>query len=142
MSYLNDVKRLVWRFNQPSAFRPNETDINALAGIIETCKDVEKGSVLGNKAFYKLYAHVYMKFCLYYHTTPDDKIPQKELNKLLDRSLHDIMREFAREMDLIETERCIEAGLPLNKRKVWTIKEINTNLQAQFTSLLLKERET
>lgn len=139
MSYLNDLKRLVWRFNQASAFRPNDNDKEALKGIAAACKGVEAESLAQNRAFFNLYVYAYMKFCLFYHTTPDAKIPQVELHRMLDRSLDSLLAEFAEEMNLIEVERAIESELPVAAAKVWTEKELKKNLSAQFAQAVLNK---
>ncbi len=137
MSYLNDIKRLVWRFNQGTAFKPNEADKVALSGVAKACKGVEENVIAQNRVFFNLYAYCFMKFCLFYHATPDAKIPQVELHKLLDRPLKSILDEFAEEMNLIEIERVIENKKPVKSAKVWTARELKKNMIAQFSQMVL-----
>lgn len=141
MSYINDIKRLVWRFTESASFRPNENDNFALTGLIKTCQAVENDVKEQNRLFFNLYVHVYHKYCLYYDATPDIKIPQVELNRLLDEDLETLLEKFAEDMNLIEIERAIEAGVDLKKAKVWGTNELKRNMSAQFTQAVLNKMD-
>lgn len=88
--------------------------------------------------FFKLYLYVYMKFCLYFHQTPEEKSPREEMSRLMDKDVILMLKEFSEELSFIEMDRAIEKKVPTNRAKVWTVPELHERMMMEFEKAILK----
>lgn len=95
------LNRIAWRLK--NGWMANQNDVDALNSIIEFVNQKQKEQINYNQLFAKLYVHLYGEYLKYYDATVFDKEPQIELNKILEKSLVQIIQDFRK--DLNESER-------------------------------------
>ena len=141
MTITKALERLSWRFSQRKPFIANQNDINALNQVIEYCDKKQSEQIQNYQLFAKLYVYLYGQFLDYYKTTVFDPIPQKELHKILDKSLWFLIEEFTQTLN--ESERygfMTEAGVDMNKHPL-TVPESDKKQQVAALNKMLQDNK-
>ena len=86
------VNRITWRMQNGWKF--NQIDLEAVNYIISFINRQQKKQFNDYKLFAKLYIYVYGQFLNHYEATVFDKIPEKELHKIFDTSIENIIEDF------------------------------------------------
>ncbi len=101
---INTVKKalehLEFRFTK--TMKPTENDIDAYNILVEFKEKQHKEQVNNNQLFGKLFIKYYIELLKYYNTTVFDSEPRKEINRILDTSIHDLIKEFVKEVNTQE----------------------------------------
>lgn len=101
MNIEKSVRRIAWRLS--NGWKANQNDIDAVNEIIEFVNAKQKEQIKDNQLFAKMYIHIYGEYLKFYKATVFDEIPQKELHKILDTPLSEIIENFKK--DLNDSER-------------------------------------
>lgn len=149
------VQRFRWRLT--NGWKPNETDLEAFNTIVEFVNNQHKNQLPKNELFAKLYIHLYGKLLNHYNATVFDPEPQKELNRILDRPIENIIEDFRQSLNLSELyqvfqEKGIEVKHPIlktdeqKKREAqsitiqelpeWTYEDVKNQLETQINLAL------
>ena len=123
------MQRYSWRLSQGKPYQPNELDIEAYNVIATYIEEKQKKTIVDNQLFGKLYIYLFGEFVNYYNTTVNNKIPQKELHKILDKDLRTIVDEVKDRLNAKELEVCIQNEQDLKNYKPMEYEEVATNLR-------------
>ena len=93
------IKRLGRRFQSTCKTEKRtmviyQEDIDALNLIAEYIDETQKAIVKNNNLFTKLYIYLSGEFLRYYKCSAKDKIPHKEINRLLNTPMTNIVNDF------------------------------------------------
>ena len=91
------VNRLTWRIN--NGWKANENDIESINFIIDFVNKKHEKQINDYGLFAKLYIYVYGQFLQHYKATVFDKIPEKELHKILDRPIATFIEDFKNQLN-------------------------------------------
>lgn len=83
-------------------WKPTAKDIEAYNEIVEFTESSLKNQYNDNQLFAKLYIYIYGEFLKYYEGTVMDNIPQKELHRILDKPIEQLINEFIDKHQIIE----------------------------------------
>lgn len=133
MKIEKSVQRIGWRLGQKKPFTPNQNDIEAYNEIVEYVVNTQKDQLMKNQLFGKLYIYVYGQFLRYYKATVFDEIPQKELHKLLDKPLRNIIEDFKDLLNNDELYSSIEEG---REKDLWSYTDVSNNLKIQINAAI------
>lgn len=173
MTILEALNRLVWRLSPDPEkgyknFKPNDNDVNALNRIIQHVNDSRDTTVRNNQIFAKMFIWCYSWMLDHYgeelrdgtkvSASVFDDIPQKELNKQLDRPISEYYSRFLdklndREMFILkqeieERQRVDPKALEkLSKEerqiitgKAWELETVTENLNSMIAEAAIKFR--
>lgn len=89
------------------------------------------------RLFFKLYLYLYAEFIKYYREASFDKIPQKELHKILDRSTPSLIDDLVNAINMAEYYE-MEASGEGYEPKTWEPEQIQAGVIAQAIKALEK----
>ena len=92
-----------FHFKLSNVWDASETDIKAFESLKDYVIANQKRTANDNQLFAKLYIYLYGEFLNYYKSTVFDNIPQKELNKVLETPIEQIIESFTKQLN--ESER-------------------------------------
>jgi len=108
------LEHFKWKFN--NGWKPTQTDITAYNSIAEFVEQKHSNQISDNQLFAKLYIKYYGELLQFYTASVFDKEPQKELHKILDTPIEDLIKEFTDKANFLE---CIlkmkKAGINVEK---------------------------
>lgn len=117
------INRITWRLTS-NHWKANQTDEDAINYIIKFANNHNEKQLQNNELFAKLYIYVYKSFLTHYNATVFDDIPQKELHKLLDKSIQHHVEEFRQALNESENYKLQEQlGLTAGKHPATRTKE-------------------
>ena len=128
------MERFAWRLGGGKAFQPNQNDIEAYNTIAEFIEEKEKKQIIDNQLFGKLYIYLFGEFVNYYKASVFNNIPQKELHKLLDKPIRQIVEEVKDRLNFIEMEACMKEKNNLDDYTPIEYEEIAENLKAMINA--------
>ena len=101
-----------FKWSLQNKWKPTETDVEAINSIIKFTKEKHEKQYNDNQLFGKLYIYVLGEYINFYKSSVQSDLPQKELHKLLDRPINQIISEFTTKANDAERYlRLKEAGL-------------------------------
>ena len=100
MTVKRALDQLIFKFKK--VWNPTQSDVDALNSIITFVDDKHKQQINNYELFAKLYIFVYQEFLRNHNTTVFNSVPQKELNKLLDRPIEEFIKDFTKSQNDIE----------------------------------------
>jgi len=92
------INRITWRIGG-NGWKANQNDADAINFIIDFVNVKHKEQINNHQLFAKLYIYVYGQFLSLYDATVFDDIPQKELHRILDKPLEQIIEDFTRQLN-------------------------------------------
>lgn len=136
MNISKSVSRLKWRFSQGNSFKPNQTDIDCFNELIKYAGEKEKQQLIDNQLFGKMYIYLFTQFVKYYKCTVEDSTPQKELHKLLDKNIKQIVEEAKDDLNLNDMENIIKTEDDLENYKPLTYDECAENFRIMINAAI------
>ena len=109
MDFKKAMQRIGWRLQQ-STFKPNNEDKQAYNSIVQLIDSQQKKQFENYELFAKLYIHFYGKFISHYKTTVLDPIPRKELHKILETPIANLIDNFTQELNDSELYTLMESS--------------------------------
>lgn len=100
MTIKRAVEHYIWKLKNVG--KPTQKDVDALNTIMQFVENKHKQQINDYDLFVKLYIFVYQEFLNNHNTTVFNSVPQKELNKLLDRPIEDFINDFTKSQNDIE----------------------------------------
>ena len=94
------IEHLKFRFK--NHWKPTEKDVEAINSIIKFTKEKHEKQYNDNQLFGKLYIYVLGEYINFYRSSVTSDLPQKELHKLLDRPIQQIISEFTTKANDVE----------------------------------------
>ena len=79
-------ERIKWRISN-GGWKANQTDLDALNGIIEYANKEEERNFMSNQHFAKMYIYIYGEFLRYYDCTVYESQPEKAIQHILKADL-------------------------------------------------------
>lgn len=101
MTIKSALSRIIWRV-QGNGWNANQNDQEAINTIIDFVNNKSKKQINDNQLFAKLFVYVYSNFLEYYKTTVFDKTPEKELHKILEKPLTQIIEDLKEQLNTSE----------------------------------------
>lgn len=100
----SSVKRLGFRFSQAAkseyrSFKVYQEDLNALKDVANYIQQKQEETIINQQLFAKLYVFVFGEFIKNYNTTVFSEIPQKELHKILNTSLDELILKLTEKLN-------------------------------------------
>jgi hypothetical protein len=131
----NALKHFEWKFK--NHWKPTQKDVDAYNTLYKYVKDTSEKQLKENELFAKLYIFLYGEFLVYYRQTVFDKTARKELNRILDTPMSEIVERFVKIANDQETfDRMKEAGIDIDKHPV--LKSDEENEREKFTKEMLE----
>lgn len=98
MEVIKAIQRLGWRFSEATKngnmFTVNQNDLDALSGIATYVEQAQNKQFQENELFAKLYIKVYLKMIEHYKTDIFDTEPRRQMIKILETPIENVMQEF------------------------------------------------
>ena len=102
------------------SFTPTIHDVNAYNAFVEYHENNNKQQINDNQLFAKLYIKYYSELIKYYRSSLFDKEPQKDINRLLDTPIEDVINEFRETIRTIEQSKMFEVNGTLKHPLKWS----------------------
>lgn len=116
------IGRITWRMQ--NGWKPNKIDMDAINYVINFVNRQQKKQFNDYQLFAKLYIHVYGQFLKHYKATVFDKIPEREVHMILEKSIEDTIERFKNGLNASEMyEFHKELGLSQNHPMLTTKAE-------------------
>ena len=137
-----NIKRAIdhfrWKFQ--NIWKPTENDVEAINEIMKFVNEKHSKQLENNELFCKLYIKYYGELLKYYRASVFDKEPQKELHKLLDTPLENIIQEFTDTVNEIETFLKMEvAGITEGHKHCKSDKQLKSEKESFKVEMLEPE---
>lgn len=129
MDFKKAMQRIGWRFGEGKSFLPNENDKEAYNVLVKFFVNHQKQQFKNNELFAKLYIHVYGKFLKHYKATVMDQIPRRELLRIIEKPLNQIVEEFRQDLNDSELYQLLESsGIEIKHPAFFTDAEKKENV--------------
>ena len=109
-----------FEFRLKNHWKPTVKDIESYNCMVEFVEDKNKQQINDNQLFAKLYIKYYSELIKYYRSSLFDKEPQKDINRLLDTPIEDIINEFRETIRTIEQSKMFEVNGTLKHPLKWS----------------------
>ena len=125
-----------FKYKLTTSWKPTAFDLEAYNALVEFVNEKQKQQLNDNQLFGKLYIYLYSQFINYYKCSLVDDIPQKELNKILDKPLKAIVSELVDNNKLIDIEQHISDNNSLDGFVEVSYNDIADNLRVMVNASL------
>lgn len=135
------LNRISWRMQ--NSWKSNQNDIDAYNQIVDFVNNTNK--INDYQLFAKLYIWVYGQLLIHYNATVFDKEPQKELHRILDKPLTQIIEEFTNKLNQTELYQLLQDKgistkphgekdkvLELDQYPEWKTEDVKNNLETMI----------
>lgn len=117
-------------------FVPSQEDFEAYNFIVEFVEKKQGDQLMNDLLFAKLYIYLLDKFCDYYKADISDIIPQKELNRIVDMDLRQLVGDLTDKLNLHRTEYHIKQNNSLEGLELIAYDEVADNLKIMINGAL------
>ena len=100
MTIKKAVDNIVWKLS--NVWKSTQKDEDSINTIRRFVYDKHKEQINNYELLAKLYIFVYQEFLRNHNTTVFNSVPQKELNKLIDRPIEEFIKDFTKSQNDIE----------------------------------------
>ena len=111
------ISHFKWRFQ--NGWKPTQRDVEAYNQIVEFTEKKHAEQFVNQQLFAKLYIKYYGEIIKYYKASVFDKEPQKEINRILDTPIEQLIQEFCK------TVKEVEQGIKLDASGLDYVKQLN-----------------
>jgi hypothetical protein len=125
-----------FKYKLTTSWKPTAFDLEAYNALVEFVNEKQKQQLIDNQLFGKLYIYLYSQFTNYYKCSLVDDIPQKELNKILDKPLKAIVSDLVDNNKLIDIEHYISNNNSLDGFVEVSYNDIADNLRVMVNASL------
>ena len=107
------VQRLGWRFSEAvkknNTFTINQNDIDAIKSIANYVEQTQAQQFQDNELFAKMYILAYAKMIEHFKADILDNEPRKQMGRLLNRPLNEVIEDFRQRLNDSDKYNLIEA---------------------------------
>lgn len=154
MKLTEAIKHIQWRFGNFQKLNISEKDIEAINSLIQFANDQISENIHNNQVAYKLYLNEFIEQMKRYKATVFDNIPQKELNRFIDKPLEWHEQRFTdflndSEVDMVTDGLGAEHIKDLSRETVddyirkikegyeaFSMEEVSSNMRMMFSETL------
>lgn len=133
-------ERLLWRFKQGKAFKPNDLDLDALKCLLSWVNRQTSENISNNQLFAKLYIYHLTMNIRYYETTVLNEFPVGDLHRLLSRPLSSFYKSFFIDIHNNQLNKLIDVNVEERQDVLDEYKKLQQTFTEDYIIAMLDEQ--